>query len=195
MKSRVFSLSMLSGSMDDDIFIPFLDGLVEAGYQGVCPHPRNGLKVPYPSRLYWQRLSRMIELAQERNLNIWHYDEFPYPSGQLGGLLVEDHPHMASQTLVFEQIEINPNKDGYIDIGRGSLLALLRYRENGKNTFEDIQNVTADTGSHLDSWMCVEIDNRHYTATKRIHIEEHERAFPLRFLRYYAPLEPLHKDE
>ncbi|MEO6907072.1 MAG: hypothetical protein ABI210_04200, partial [Abditibacteriaceae bacterium] len=41
----------------------------------------------------------------------------------------------------------------------------------------------------------VEIDNRHYTATKRIHIEEHERAFPLRFLRYYAPLEPLHKDE
>lgn len=195
MKTRVFSLSMLSGSMDDDIIIPFLDGLVEAGYQGVCPHPRNGLKIPYPSRLYWQKLARMIELAQERGLDIWHYDEFPYPSGQLGGMLVEDHPHMASQILVFEPVEALSNKEGYINIGRGSLLALLRYRQTEEGNFSDIEEVTADTGSHLDSWVCSELNNLGYTATKRLHREDHERAFPLRLLRYYAPLEPLQQDE
>lgn len=195
MKPRVFSLSMLSGSMDDDIIIPFLDGLVEAGYQGVCPHPRNGLKVPYPSRLYWQKLSRMIELAQARGLEIWHYDEFPYPSGQLAGIMTEDHPHMAAQMLVFEPIEITPNKEGYIDIGRGSLLALIRYKETAKSTFSDIQDVTADTGMLLDSWVCTEANNLGYTATNRLHREDHERAFPKRASRYYVPETPLKNNE
>jgi hypothetical protein len=187
MKPRVFSLAMLSGSMDDDVIIPFLDGLLEAGYQGVCPHPRNGLKVPYPSKLYWQRLSRMIHLAQQRGLEIWHYDEFPYPSGQLAGIMVEDHPHMAAQNLVFEPIEITANKDGYIDIGRGSLLALIRY----KSTFSEIADVTEDTGMLLDSWVCREANNLGYTATKRLHREDHERAFPKRTSRYYVPETPL----
>lgn len=195
MKPRVFSLSMLSGSMDDDIIIPFLDGLVEAGYQGVCPHPRNGLKVPYPSRLYWQRLSRMIELAQARGLEIWHYDEFPYPSGQLAGIMVEDHPHMAAQNLIFEPINITTNNDGYVDIGRGSLLALLRYKETRKSTFSDIQDVTADTGMLLDSWVCRDANNLGYTGTKRLHREDHERAFPKRASRYYVPETPLKSNE
>jgi hypothetical protein len=195
MKSRVFSLAMLSGSMDDDIIIPFLDGLLEAGYQGVCPHPRNGLKIPYPSRLYWQKLSRMIGLAQQRGLEIWHYDEFPYPSGQLAGIMTEDHPHMAAQTLVFEPIEITANREGYIDIGRGSLLALVRYKETRKSTFRDIQDVTADTGILLDSWLCLDANNLGYTATKRLHREDHERAFPKRASRYYVPEAPMKATE
>lgn len=195
MKPRVFSLAMLSGSMDDDIIIPFLDGLVEAGYQGVCPHPRNGLKVPYPSRLYWQKLSRLIELAQQRGLEIWHYDEFPYPSGQLAGILTEDHPHMAAQMLVFDPIDINANREGYIDIGRGSLLALIRYKQTSKSTFSDIQDVTEDTGMLLDSWVCREANNLGYTATKRLHREDHERAFPARASRYYVPETPLKTNE
>jgi len=195
MKPRVFSLAMLSGSMDDAIIISFLDGLVEAGYQGVCPHPRNGLKVPYPSRLYWQRLSRMIELAQQRGLEIWHYDEFPYPSGQLAGIMTEDHPHMAAQMLVFEPVEIITNEDGYIDIGRGSLLALIRYKESHKSTFSDIEDVTSDTGMLLDSWVCKDTNNLGYTATNRLHCEDHERAFPLRASRYYVPETPLKANE
>jgi len=195
MKPRVFSLSMLSGSMDDDIIIPFLDGLVEAGYQGICPHPRNGLKVPYPSRLYWQKLSRVIELAQARGLEVWHYDEFPYPSGQMAGIMTEDHPHMAARNLVFEPIEIIANNEGYIDIGRGSLLVLIRYRETAKSTFSEIQDVTEDTGMLLDSWICKEANNLGYTATNRLHREDHERAFPLRTSRYYAPEAPLKSTE
>jgi len=195
MKNRVFSLAMLSGSMDDAIIIPFLDGLVEAGYQGVCPHPRNGLKVPYPSRLYWQRLARFIELAQARGLEIWHYDEFPYPSGQLGGVLVEDHPHLASQTLALETITAAPDANGFIDIGRGTLVALARCRLDDKSTFKAIHDVTADTGMHLDSWICNEAHNLGYTATTHIHREDHERAFPKRISRYYAPETPLQDNE
>ena len=77
---RVFALAMLNGSMDDAEWIPFLDGLKKSGYEGICLHPRDGLRIPYHSRKFWERYERILSLAQARGFTIWFYDEFPFLS-------------------------------------------------------------------------------------------------------------------
>ena len=191
---RVFALAMLNSSLEESAVAPFLDDLWNANYRGICLHPRDGLRVPYDSRAYWEKIDRIIELSKERGFAIWHYDEFPFPSGMGGGLLLEDFPGDCVRGLHFEEIAPELNSDGVIEIGRGTLLALLRYRiENGQK--HDVRDVTADCGSRLDTWVWGEWHNRYYTGTLCIHEELHERGATDRFTRAYIPDEPLRADE
>jgi hypothetical protein len=195
MPKRAFALAMLNYTLDDDFIIPFLDGLCHSGYEGICLHPRDGLLVPYASRFYWERINRIIGLARERGMEVWHYDEFPFPSGSAGGMIPEQYPASHARVLQFEEIANTPNEQGAIEIGRGSLLALLRYREGEDGAPRDWRDVTADVGSLLDTWSWGEWHNLFYTGTSRVREEPHERGSTDRFVLAYKPLEELGDDK
>jgi len=186
---------MLNSTLDDSEIIPFLDALVSAGYEGVCPHPRDGLRVPYASRVYWEKMDHIFKLCRERNLEIWHYDEFPFPSGMAGGLLPADDPSSVVRRLKFEEIEMAPNRDGAIEVGAEPLLALLRYRENEGGEKIDVRDATPDCGSLLDTWVWGEWHNRFYTGALNVHDELHERGCADRFSRAFLPQIPLEDGE
>jgi hypothetical protein len=192
---RVFALAMLNSSLTDEEIIPFLDGLKEAGYQGICLHPRDGLLVPYASRLYWKKIDHIIALARERGFEIWHYDEYPYPSGIAGGMLTADDSSLAVQGLHFEEVDLTPNRNGLIEVGDEPLLALLRYRENELGEKVNVRDVTADCGSILDTWAWGEWHNLNYTGALNIDKEVHERAVSGRYIRVFASEEPLREGE
>lgn len=194
MPARAFALMMLNGSLDDSVMIPALDAFVEAGYQGVCLHPRDGLLVPYASVPYWERIDRIVGLARERGLDIWFYDEFPYPSGCAGGIVPARFPAGRSQTLRFLPIETARDSAGLIDIGAGNLLALLRYRQDKSGAITDIRDVTDRTGPHMATWVWGNWHNRFYTGAMRVHEERHERASADRFTNVYLPGEDLGDD-
>ena len=195
MPKRAFSLAMLNYTLDDDFIVPFLDGLLDAGYEGICLHPRDGFLVPYASRFFWERLDHVIGLALERGLEVWHYDEFPYPSGAAGGRIPEKHPQTHARTLKFEEIDNAPNAQGAIEIGRGALLGLLRFREDENGAPGQWRDVSEDVGSILDTWVWGEWHNRFYTGTSRVREELHERGSVERFSLAYMPREPLGDDK
>lgn len=192
---RVFALAMLNSSLTDEEVVPFLDGLKEAGYEGICLHPRDGLMVPYASRLYWKKIDHILSLARERGFAIWHYDEYPFPSGIAGGMLTSDDPSLAVQGLRFEEVDATPNRDGLIEIGGEPLLALLRYRENEQGEKIEVRDATADCGSIFDTWAWGEWHNLNYTGALNVDKEVHERAVLGRYTRMFASEEPLGEDE
>lgn len=187
-KPRAFSLAMLNSSLDDHEIEPFLDALLEQGYEGIAWHPRDGLRVPYATRAFWDGMDRLIGAARKRGLEVWFYDEFPFPSGMAGGL-VPDEVAPGLHELQWERIEPTPNRDGVIDIGPGQLVALVRVHDG------IAQDVTADSGPYLDTWVWGEWHNRYYTGTINVHEELHERGVADRYTRAYLPATPMENDE
>jgi hypothetical protein len=192
---RVFALAILNSSLDDSEIVPYLDGLKAAGYEGLCLHPRDGLRVPYASRIYWKRMDHIIHLARARGLAIWQYDEYPFPSGMAGGSIPADDPSCIVRSLKFETLDLRPNRDGLIEVGAQGLLALLRYREDAAGRKHDVRDVTADCGAYLDTWVWGEWHNKLYTGALHVHEELHERAVTDRYTRAYSSEEPLQPNE
>lgn len=52
---------------------------------GFFIHPRQGLEIPYLSIEWFEKVRFAVEMAKENNLEVWLYDEYPYPSGISGG--------------------------------------------------------------------------------------------------------------
>ena len=46
---------------------------------------RQGLQVPYLSDAWFEACKVAVEAAKEDGLEVWLYDEYPYPSGMSGG--------------------------------------------------------------------------------------------------------------
>ncbi len=64
-----------------------IDEMADKGLGGVFVCARQGLKMPYLSRAWFDFVEFCTLRARERGLEVWLYDEFPYPSGMAGGLL------------------------------------------------------------------------------------------------------------
>ncbi|MDR2706321.1 MAG: hypothetical protein LBC02_11140 [Planctomycetaceae bacterium] len=72
-----------------------------------------GLVINVPSNNYlyneaeWQHLIDVVRSAKEIGLRIWIYDEDGYPSLMAGGVVLEGHPELESQALVYDATKNN----------------------------------------------------------------------------------------
>jgi hypothetical protein len=66
-------------------------------------HPIHGLEIEYLSTEYFDRYRLALDLAQKYQLKVWVYDEFSWPSGTAGGLLLREHPEYRGWYLDFSR--------------------------------------------------------------------------------------------
>lgn len=85
--------------MQDEEIKRQIKEMADKGIRGFFIHPRQGLSVPYLSEEWFRKVGIAIEEAKQRGLEVWLYDEYPYPSGVSGGLVVLDHPEFEAKTL------------------------------------------------------------------------------------------------
>ena len=78
-----------------------LDAYAAAGW-GAVLYPRWGLEIEYLSDTWFERIGYLVEQAAARDVEIWLYDEFCWPSGHAKGLVTKDHPELAAQVLYVE---------------------------------------------------------------------------------------------
>ena len=67
----------------------------EVGFGGFIIHARAGLKTEYLGEKWFSCVRACIEEAKECEMCVWIYDEFGYPSGFVGGTLLENENHRA----------------------------------------------------------------------------------------------------
>ena len=67
----------------------------EVGFGGFIIHARAGLKTEYLSDKWFKCVKACIEEANKLNMCVWIYDEFGYPSGFVGGTLLNDAYNLA----------------------------------------------------------------------------------------------------
>lgn len=94
-RSRFFSLWAINGALERGRLRSGLDEFARAGLDGVVFHPRFYPGQPaYLGPEYMEAVSEAILYAKSLGLAFWIYDEDGWPSGSVGGSMLEQYPHL-----------------------------------------------------------------------------------------------------
>ena len=69
------------------------------GVDGFFIHPRQGLTVPYLSKLWFDKVKVAVDTAKALGMEVWLYDEYTYPSGAAGGRVMIERPDLMARYL------------------------------------------------------------------------------------------------
>ena len=101
----------------------FIDAFVEGDIASVSLHPRPGMLMPYGGDEWFEFMKRTIERCKERGLDVWLYDEDPYPSCSAGGWVTRERPDLRARVIQRYEAQSAPeSQDLYVFPGKGRLL-------------------------------------------------------------------------
>lgn len=101
-----------------------------AGVRGFFIHPRQGMGLPYRSNYFLKMIRVAAETAKELGMDMWMYDEYPYPSGYSGGELVIKEEYRAKILQPF-QFESEGGKAIVEDLCWGKVLYARGFKMDG----------------------------------------------------------------
>ncbi|TVY08912.1 glycosyl hydrolase [Paenibacillus cremeus] len=88
-----------NGEMDDSQIERQIEEMADKGLGGFFVCARQGLTVPYLSHAWFAKVRVAVECAKRLGLEVWLYDEYPYPSGIAGGEVTLELPEAKHYTL------------------------------------------------------------------------------------------------
>ncbi|MCY0880111.1 MAG: glycosyl hydrolase [Firmicutes bacterium] len=83
-----------------------LEAMAQQGVGGFFLCPRQGLKLPYLSDAWFAAVRTAVEVAASLGLEVWLYDELPYPSGMAGGTVLLKYPEARHRLLEVDAFEV-----------------------------------------------------------------------------------------
>ncbi|MDF2938411.1 MAG: hypothetical protein K0Q90_3784, partial [Paenibacillaceae bacterium] len=101
---RILPFWFWNGKMEDAEIERQIREMADKGVGGFFICPRQGLQIPYLSESWFGKVRTAIDAAKKAGLQVWLYDEYPYPSGIAGGEVTLLHPDAKHKTLVLNQI-------------------------------------------------------------------------------------------
>lgn len=84
-----------NNSLDEKVLVKQIEDMYSAGIGGFIMHARTGLKDEYLSDKWFSCIDACLKKAKELNMNAWVYDENGWPSGFVGGKLLENMDYRA----------------------------------------------------------------------------------------------------
>src|SRR5438105_11019549 len=96
-----------NGDMDAEEITHQIKEMAKKGIGGFFICARQGLKNPYLSAEWFQYVAVAVRAAQEYGLEVWLYDEYPYPSGMSGGEVILQHPEAKQSNLLHHSFEVS----------------------------------------------------------------------------------------
>ena len=119
----------------------------EKGLGGFFLCARQGLRIPYLSKEWFEICKYAVDIARENGLEVWLYDEYPYPSGMSGGEVTTRRPEARQKILELRVLDL---EDGALlgeSLGEGSLISALAWPIKGAvPNWEKPQDISAGCG-------------------------------------------------
>lgn len=94
-----------NADMDPDRIKQVIEEMAAKGVREFQIHPIHCLEVEYLSPEYFDRVRLAMNLARQHGLKVWIYDEYGWPSGNVGGKLLSEHPEYRGWRLAFSRGE------------------------------------------------------------------------------------------
>ena len=88
-----------NGNMDTTEITRQIEEMYTQGIPGFIIHSRQGLDIPYLSEEFFSKVKHAVACAKERSMEVWLYDEYPYPSGTSGGKVMLEYPEYCCKSL------------------------------------------------------------------------------------------------
>lgn len=127
-----------NGDMNSDEIVRQIGEMHSQGIPGFLIHPRQGMEVPYLSEAFFDRVEVAVEAAKARGMEVWLYDEYPYPSGTSGGKVMLDHPEYRCVELQRVEHTAKPGETVKLHAPWGKVVLARAYRvRNGVCDWND----------------------------------------------------------
>lgn len=137
-----------NGDMKRGEIVRQIREMKEKGIPGFLIHPRQGMEIPYLSREYFDRVKLAVQTAAEFGMEVWIYDEYPYPSGVCGGEVILDHPEFLCKRLKREIREVKGGEEVRLFAPWGKVILARAYHiENGIMDLNDFIDLTEYVGT------------------------------------------------
>ncbi|MDR2618601.1 MAG: hypothetical protein LBC62_07000 [Treponema sp.] len=144
-ENRARPFWFFNGDMNRDEVRKQILEMKNKGLGGFFLCARQGLQVPYLSEDWFSLCRYAVDLAKETGLEVWLYDEYPYPSGMSGGEVTILHPEIRQTELVFEDKTFEGKAS--LGLGKVKLLSAMAYPvRNGKTIWEEGKDLAAKVG-------------------------------------------------
>jgi len=158
-KPGLIYLWALNDACEDAKIDRMIDAFVQGGVSAVCLHPRAGLLKPYGGQAWFDFVRRTVDRCANKGLDVWLYDEDPFPSGACGGWITMEHPEYRAMEI--RRIEPAPAQEqpGLYCFAPGTLLWCGWLNEATAQTID----LTAQVGLVRRKWIKLDPwDSRYY---------------------------------
>lgn len=120
---RVHPFWFWNGEMEEFEINNQIMEMADKGVGGFFICPRQGLTIPYLSDEWFRKVKFAVETAKKFQLDVWLYDEYPYPSGIAGGEVTLEHPDAKHYKLIHQSESIDGGKSCSLDLPWGRVLS------------------------------------------------------------------------
>src|SRR5690625_1876379 len=112
-----------NGEMSDSQIQHQITEMADKGITGFFICARQGMSIPYLSEEWFRKVSYAIEIAADHNMNVWLYDEYPYPSGMAGGEVTLEHADAKHVTLIHHVEKVEDGQTINFEMAWGRVLS------------------------------------------------------------------------
>ncbi len=155
-KYRMTPMMRVNDEFDEERMGWQLASLKEKGFGGIflcCEYFNDGAPQKFCSDWWWNVVAVTSRLCAELDLAFWIYDEEDWPSGSIGGQLVERNPDHSWKYLHREETRVEGGGPARIETGKGALVAAVAYQLDGDRLVEDsLTDITPQTRDGVVSW-------------------------------------------
>ena len=148
MTGKEFKLGMQpfwfwNGEMDEEEIVRQILEMKAKGIPGFMIHPRQGMGIPYLSKEFFDRVRLAVHTARDNDMDVWIYDEYPYPSGVCAGEVMLGHPEYLCRRLRKSVCQVKGGESVTLSAPWGRVVLARAYRMDGEkirfNEFIDLQ--------------------------------------------------------
>lgn len=132
-----------NGEMDEGEIVRQILEMKEKGIPGFMIHPRQGMEIPYMSKAFFDRVRLAVRTARDNGMEVWIYDEYPYPSGICAGEVVLGHPEYLCKLLRKSVCQVMGGESVKLSAPWGRVVLARAYPMDGEkirlNEYIDLQ--------------------------------------------------------
>ena len=100
---RLVPFWIWNGIIEENELVRQIREMSEKRLGGFCLSTGPGLKTPYLSHIWFDRVKLALETAEENGLQVWIHDEYRYPGGIGSTQITLNHPQFVAQQLTFRE--------------------------------------------------------------------------------------------
>ncbi|PMC37965.1 hypothetical protein CJ195_10235 [Bacillus sp. UMB0899] len=150
---RVQPFWFWNGEMEENEIEHQIKEMAEKGVGGFFICPRQGLTIPYLSEEWFEKVKFAVATAKKFQLEVWLYDEYPYPSGIAGGEVTLEHPEAKQYQLVHKVVTVENGESCSLDLPWGRILSAKAVSidiETGKRSWDQALGIEEFIGNYQD---------------------------------------------
>ncbi|HZH62529.1 MAG TPA: glycosyl hydrolase [Metabacillus sp.] len=148
---RVQPFWFWNGEMEEHEIEHQIKEMADKGIGGFFICPRQGLTIPYLSEEWFEKVQFAVDTAKRFQLEVWLYDEYPYPSGIAGGEVTLEHPDAKQYQLVHKVVAVEGGSSCSLDLPWGRILSAKAVPVNpstGKKSWDQAYDIEDFIGNY-----------------------------------------------